>query len=882
MYTIYDILARLKSVEGPDGSGNYKACCPAHDDKKQSLSVKQGDKGIVFKCFAGCGTREICEHLGIEMKDLFADKPKDSKPKQKRKIVKVYPYTDKDGKLLFEVVRYEPKSFAQRMPDPTMPGQYIWKHCPIQPLYRLPEVNKAIEAGEWVCIAEGEKDADTLVRLGYCGTTIAMGAGKWKTQHTEQLQGARVALFADNDAAGREHVSQIGAAVKDVVKAIKFIFLDRVWPEMPDKGDVSDLAEKLGDEKAKELIELAFLKASSGQAANAQAKTPLEQAQMADDTEAGRLYTQVPGYTVKDGCICQFTADGGCKQLSTFAAIPRKAIARDDGQTVSTGFEVEGWDRHGKGLGTAWVSSREFGAMTWPVENWGFAANIMPGNTNKDKLRFVIAEVGSLSAVKSTLYTHTGWRRIGGELMYLHGGGAIGGENVSVALEGKLGAYTMTPADVEVSEAAKASLGFMDVMRQEVATVLLGVTYLAPLHSFMQSKGIAPRFVVYLSGKTQSRKTTAALLALSHFGNFNGQDKIPASFADTSNSVQRSAFLLKDMPLLVDDYHPTSSPQARRKMEEAAQSLARSFGNGGSRGRLNADMTQRAGLPPRSVAIFTGEDVPDIKESGLARYFIVSMGAQSVPPTDELTRLQEMAAEGYLQRAMQGYIEWLKARADELPEKLYKAFTEWRSMVSKMLGAGGSRAAEAVTQLTIGIRMMYHYMSEIGVVSKEEANRKTGAALDILVDVARRQAGELESQKPVNLFRQILAELLASGRFQCLEMGDPKGSINVLGYVDDTYYYLYPEITYQAVSKFCSDQGTSFPVGFMQLKKQMVEMGIITEDMTSKAKKLKGKTIRCLWLPRGYVDKNGEETPPQKEPAQLAMDLQETDEEAPF
>ena len=57
--SIYDVLALLRNVEGPDGSGNYKACCPAHDDKKQSLSIKQGDKGVVLKCFAGCGTRQI-------------------------------------------------------------------------------------------------------------------------------------------------------------------------------------------------------------------------------------------------------------------------------------------------------------------------------------------------------------------------------------------------------------------------------------------------------------------------------------------------------------------------------------------------------------------------------------------------------------------------------------------------------------------------------------------------------------------------------------------------------------------------------------------------------------------------------------------------------
>jgi hypothetical protein len=38
------------------------------------------------------------------------------------KIVAVYPYTDENGTVLFEVVRFEPKDFRQRRPDGTWSG----------------------------------------------------------------------------------------------------------------------------------------------------------------------------------------------------------------------------------------------------------------------------------------------------------------------------------------------------------------------------------------------------------------------------------------------------------------------------------------------------------------------------------------------------------------------------------------------------------------------------------------------------------------------------------------------------------------------------------------------------------------------------------------
>ena len=877
--TIYEVLALLRNVEGPDGSGNYKACCPAHDDKKQSLSVKMGNKGVVFKCFAGCGTRQICEALHIDMKDLFTEAPKPKAQSAQRRIVKTYPYTDKDGKLVFEVVRYEPKSFSQRMPDPEHPGKWIWKSSPVQPLYRLPEVVKAIAEGRSVCLAEGEKDADTLAALGYCGTSIAMGAGKWKTQHTEQLQGAHVILFPDNDNPGKDYMKQVANAIGGTAKSVKLLDLKGVWPEMPVKADVSDMVAALGADKAKELIALAIKNPtlSTLQAVNAQAKTPEEQSRIYDDTEAGELFHKVTGYTVKNGCICQFTADGGLKQLSTFAAIPRRMVTRDDGQTTQTGFEIEGWDRDGRSLGTEWVTGKDFGSMSWPVERWGFRANIMPGNTNKDKLRYAIAEVGSMSATRQTLYMHTGWRCLQGKNMYLHGGGAIGGEDVSVQLEGRLGAYDMSIGDGSAPEdGARQALKLLDVMDASAAFPLLALCYLAPLCEFESRKGIMPRFALFLLGQTQTRKTTAALLAMCHFGNFNSQDKIPASFNDTTNSIQRGAFLIKDMPILVDDYYPVGNLQARRKMEETAQTLSRTFGNGSSRGRLDSDMKQRAGLPPRGVAIFTGEDLPDIKESGLARYFIIRFTKQTVRADETLTALQEQAAAGLLAAAMRGYIEYLAAQADELPATLYRRYIAYRAQAVNG-NPGGARSSEAIAQLTVGLDMMLRYFVSLGVITDEQRAAYMEAAWVSFLDSSEEQTKEISQQKPSVQFINIVRELLQSGAFKCLNEDGQDSGINVLGYKDGDNYYFFPETLYKAVSKFCADQGTVFPVGRIQLNKQLVEEGVLSEGNVSRLKRIRGKVARYTVIARKVIDGEDPDAKPPDRPHQEMMETEDPD-----
>lgn len=70
--TLDALLPQLKSVR-PRGNGRYSALCEAHEDQNPSLSICEGEKGILLKCWAGCTVAEICRSLGVEQRDLFFD-----------------------------------------------------------------------------------------------------------------------------------------------------------------------------------------------------------------------------------------------------------------------------------------------------------------------------------------------------------------------------------------------------------------------------------------------------------------------------------------------------------------------------------------------------------------------------------------------------------------------------------------------------------------------------------------------------------------------------------------------------------------------------------------------------------------------------------------
>lgn len=53
------------------GRDRWMARCPAHEDRKASLSVKQADDRILIHCWAGCGAGDVVAALGLTLADLF-------------------------------------------------------------------------------------------------------------------------------------------------------------------------------------------------------------------------------------------------------------------------------------------------------------------------------------------------------------------------------------------------------------------------------------------------------------------------------------------------------------------------------------------------------------------------------------------------------------------------------------------------------------------------------------------------------------------------------------------------------------------------------------------------------------------------------------------
>jgi hypothetical protein len=281
-----------QALGGVISNGEVLAPGPGHTPQDRSLSVMLSDTapdGFVVFSFADDDVAECRDHvrarIGMpafkparqtsgkagnaaaqnyrrspEMEAMLAANAAAISQRQggqppRGRVTRIYDYTDSTGALVFQVLRYEPKNFSQRRPDPDHPGGWINNLQGVDRVpYRLPDVLQFPDATLFVC--EGEKDTDNCAELGLCATTAA--GCKWTDSCIRALTG-REKPFADgndrfgardivilqhNDEAGATKALAAAQALHGYAKSVRIVLL----PGLPAGG--GDLTNWLEDTAA--------------------------------------------------------------------------------------------------------------------------------------------------------------------------------------------------------------------------------------------------------------------------------------------------------------------------------------------------------------------------------------------------------------------------------------------------------------------------------------------------------------------------------------------------------------------------------------------------------------------------------------------------------
>jgi hypothetical protein len=554
-------------------------------------------------------------------------------------------------------------------------------------------------------------------------------------------------------------------------------------------------------------------------------------------------------YLIDGGRIClRFSTKDGeiVKPLCNFTAAIVEEVVADDGVETKLRFVVEGKTADGRPLPRADIDAAQFGTMNWTMAAWGNAAIPNAGMGAKDHLRCALQTLSN--PTRTTVYTHTGWREIGGRQVYLHAGGALGSDGpvagINVRLPQSLARFAMPvpPEGEALRNAVRSLLRLADLSdRAEIGFVLLAVA-VRPVC------GSETDYSVFLVGPSGSFKSESASLAQRAYGTTMDRTHLPASWSSTANANEAIAYHGKDALVTVDDFAPVGTVADIAALHRAADRLFRGKGNAQGRGRLASDATERNTKFPRAFLLATGEDRPR-GYSVRARLVEAEIDKGDIT-SERLAAAQADAEAGAYAEAMAGFVRWLAA-----PGRLDEAKQLIRDTVRDAGPAGEgdhARTPRQVTDLRAGLDVFLGFAADIGAITQDELPRFRGRADQAFAEVAERQKHSHRDADPAEAFVRLLGGALASRRCHVSRLDgsapanadawgwqtNPAGFYvamgNRIGWLEDGRLLLEPVAAHAQAQEMAVRGGDSLAVSRTILLKRLNAAGLLLETEPSR------------------------------------------------
>ena len=551
-------------------------------------------------------------------------------------------------------------------------------------------------------------------------------------------------------------------------------------------------------------------------------------------------------------------------QLANFNAQIVRDIRYDDGLTQTRHFDIKATlNDHTHEFR---VSSGEFLKKQWPMEHMGAEAIICAGYIPSQHLCPAIQHLSTPTSVH--VFAHTGWRQIGKQWAYLHGGGAIGADNVHVDLPQKLAHYVLPkpPTGKQLQDAVRASLAMLDMGPLPVMASLLAAVYRAPLGEC--------DFSLHLSGPTGSLKTATAAICQQHYGAAMCATQLPTSWASTANAIERIAHAAKDALLVVDDFRPTGSAADVSRYHQQADRLFRSQGNRAGRDRLTSTSEFQRTYTPRGLLLSTGEDRPQ-GESCRARLVLLELSPGDVNKA-KLTQLQQWADAGLLAEAMAGFLAWLVPQYDDIRADLAERIAQDRDAIN----THHLRTAANLASLRQGLRVFFEFAADVEAIDNAEA--RLNECWDAILSLIELQHEAGAEENEAVLFLRTLRSAIETEQCQLARAKDGtvmRGSGALIGWYDDEAVYLQPDASYAEAQRLLRQAGRSLGVSARTLWRHMkaLHMLAFTDDNRCTTKRrIAGERRRVVAVRREYWDPDSQSAPVRVHPAPVVPRLKPT------
>jgi hypothetical protein len=358
---------------------------------------------------------------------------------------------------------------------------------------------------------------------------------------------------------------------------------------------------------------------------------------------------------------------------------------------------------------------------------------------------------------------------------------------------------------------------FLALKSHGVTYPLIGHIILAPFASVFPEVTGKGKVAMHLQGSSGGGKTFLGQLAMSFFGDFEGE--LP-SWSSTANAIEAEGYPFRDSLFLVDDY------KAAYVSQETIVRVFQGYADNHGRLRLKSNGQTQDHRYIRGLLLSTGEDFVSDVQSVTGRTICLQVEPEKNVKAgkrcwDNRPRYP-MFLPGLIQMVISrpGWKNWLKTFVEQ---KLAEFDQETRGL------SNGLRIASNWALNALGFHMFLDYLAKLGAIDRNRKRRMEREYGSIVRSHLRDQANRLLNESPSEVFFRIIGQKVSAGAVTVTGLNGFKSRTQgrIIGFAKDQSVMIYPDVAMEVLASHFRAVGQRMPFTKSSLRDSLAQDGLI-------------------------------------------------------
>ena len=442
------------------------------------------------------------------------------------------------------------------------------------------------------------------------------------------------------------------------------------------------------------------------------------------------------------------------------------------------------------------IPVKDFATGKWLSKIPGFA--VFQGSKSWNAISaYLNALVGNYSGPSVLEIENPGWFSHSGAEIYVTPAGVIGMPYSIISRKGQH--FIVQPGHMNFGDLNEYLSKNMLTPTKPVVDVILLYNVLSFLHTVFSDAGCPVKFLIFLTGKRGSLKTSLAL-ALTQIEQRKRPEYIMKS---TSAGLEAGFSTYKDAVMLIDDLAPTIDSTEQRAMHQNLELLVRCFGDGTGKKRnldfLSPDVKVNQYVA-QGGAIITGEYISGV-ESSLARCLILSISEGDVDKA-LLKALQD--DDSWLARFLFGFLTFVSSNYEKVKGRIRESMEIFKAETHPHYS--NLRYAEYRVQLKVAVEILIDYGLANSLIDLAHAELIRNQFFASIETIVLENDKNLIDESPVAYLCRAILEAVEGEKYQLLQINTLEPKTGCILY-DENFYYIPQPMLKKIKSDFDRDNG---------------------------------------------------------------------------